>query len=535
MRELRRGDNSHHSTATQHGPPPLIRKSVLVPRTKSPPQALHIILSALALVMSILNNLVSRAHTEVHQDTPRSLVKVSTARARVLCPSCHGENDEQFRHCQWCGRPRPAAQNRAHSGQSALIINEVALAERSSQFMTDAASQASAKSRSATATQFSNFLASRTAGGAAHIEQTQPQDVVDFFCWLDTSGLRRRTVVHARECEAVGTASLSACSTPSGKACAIRYAHESLRTNHLSTLAGVFEKELGVTEVWSDAQRTGNPVHSQLVDQYMAFTRREQKQAGVLVKQAPTMLRSHLRAIVFPLQLRLQRTDCPLEKLLLARDIALFNVAFSTTKRGDELTRTLIQRILRLPNRSGLMFNFQWGKTLRDGSDHLITVPYEEEEVATCPVMAVEQFVAVGRHAGWDMSQGYLFPTISQRDDVLVRGSGPVSAKQMSAILKKYAKQSGEVQAFSMHSFRSGGAVSRALAGESLGTIMQRAYWKNPKTAWRYMRLMEVVAPGSGGEGMVAGVSEAQYRQFNEFPLSDQSKSWAAFGNQPLL
>ena len=54
------------------------------------------------------------------------------------------------------------------------------------------------------------------------------------------------------------------------------------------------------------------------------------------------------------------------------------------------------------------MFNFQWGKTLRDGSDHLITVPYEDSCVATCPVRAVGQFVEVGNHAGWDMSKGHL-------------------------------------------------------------------------------------------------------------------------------
>ena len=86
-----------------------------------------------------------------------------------------------------------------------------------------------------------------------------------------------------------------------------------------------------------------------------------------------------------------------------------------------------------------------------------------------------------------------------------------------------------------MHLFRAGGAISRALAGESLSTIMQRAYWKNPKTAWRYMRLMEVVAPGAGSEGMVEGITEDQYRELNEFPLSEQSRSLAAFGNKPLI
>lgn len=71
-----------------------------------------------------------------------------------------------------------------------------------------------------------------------------------------------------------------------------------------------------------------------------------------------------------------------------------------------------------------------------------------------------------------------------------------------------------ERQAFSLHSFRSGGAVSRALAGDSLSTIMQRAYWKSPKTAWRYMRLMEVIAPGLEGTDKIEGVTEHLHSTF---------------------
>ena len=89
--------------------------------------------------------------------------------------------------------------------------------------------------------------------------------------------------------------------------------------------------------------------------------------------------------------------------------------------------------------------------------------------------------MAVGRHAGWDMSKGYVVTTISQRRETAVRGPEPISAKQMTAILKKYAKEIGEVQAFSMHSFRSGGALSRTLVGESLATNVQKAYWKIPR------------------------------------------------------
>ena len=98
-----------------------------------------------------------------------------------------------------------------------------------------------------------------------------------------------------------------------------------------------------------------NPIRSDLVTQYMTFTREEQKKAGVAVKQAPAVLPSHLHTIVSPLRARLQCTSDPYTRVVLARDLALFTVAFETTKRGDELSRTLIQRILRLPNLRGFL------------------------------------------------------------------------------------------------------------------------------------------------------------------------------------
>ena len=67
-----------------------------------------------------------------------------------------------------------------------------------------------------------------------------------------------------------------------------------------------------------------------------------------------------------------------------ARDLAIFNVAFETTKRGDERRRALIQRILRLLNLSEFFFNLQWGKTIRDAADHLISVAYNHKCLATC-------------------------------------------------------------------------------------------------------------------------------------------------------
>lgn len=100
-----------------------------------------------------------------------------------------------------------------------------------------------------------------------------------------------------------------------------------------------------------------------------------------------------------------------------------------------------------------------------------MTVAYNEKYVATCPVRAVEQFIAVGKHVGWDMTtSGYLFPAIfaaEKKGNMPIRGRDALTAPQMSQSLKEYALEAGEKADLSMHSFRSGGAVSRALARET--------------------------------------------------------------------
>ena len=52
----------------------------------------------------------------------------------------------------------------------------------------------------------------------------------------------------------------------------------------------------------------------------------------------------------------------------------------------------------------------------------------------------------------------------------------------------------------------------RALAGEDPPTVMQRTFWKKPSTAWRYLRLMEVLISGSVRNSTVSRVSPEQYR-----------------------
>ena len=67
---------------------------------------------------------------------------------------------------------------------------------------------------------------------------------------------------------------------------------------------------------------------------------------------------------------------------------------------------------------------------MRDGTDHLMTIEYETKRMTTCPIRAVEQYIAVGAALGWNMTQGYLFPRISRRPNTgtPIRGKTPISA-----------------------------------------------------------------------------------------------------------
>ena len=120
----------------------------------------------------------------------------------------------------------------------------------------------------------------------------------------------------------------------------------------------------------------------------------------MLVKQVPASLDSHLKETITPMRTRMDCTSNTTEKWILTRGKALYHVAFRTTKRGDELSRTLIQRILRLPNESELLFNFHWGNTMRDGADHLLAITYYNQWLAICLVRAVEQCMQIGTAAG---------------------------------------------------------------------------------------------------------------------------------------
>lgn len=205
----------------------------------------------------------------------------------------------------------------------------------------------------------------------------------------------------------------------------------------------------------------------------MVFTREEQKKTGVVVKQAPALLSIHLKEINAYTRTRMHCTSSALKIVVLARDIRIVSVACQTTNGGTSSVAPCFNTSYVYLTRVGSASIYN-EETLRDWADHLLVVAYDNQYLATCPVRAIEQYIRIGSAVGWDIIKGYMFITIMNGKERPAprRGASRLSAAQRMKAMKSYAQAAGVRQEFILHSFRSGGAIAQALAGENLASIM---------------------------------------------------------------
>ena len=129
------------------------------------------------------------------------------------------------------------------------------------------------------------------------------------------------------------------------------------------------------------------------------------------------MLEHTLIDLLSDMRSRVKVTASLTERISLTRDIALFSLAFYSMRRGYDLSFTLGSQILKLPNSRGLIFNFQFGKTLR-ASNEAVVVLADRGFPAICAFRAVTAYISAAQRMGWDLNAGHLFP-------VVTAGSGP--------------------------------------------------------------------------------------------------------------
>ena len=355
---------------------------------------------------------------------------------------------------------------------------------------------------------FREYLAS-SGGVDAHgslltTDTCGPQSVMDYLVSCDVFG---KTVVHrSRDCE--GYLPSRSCDCP-----------RRLAWGTVDSMIGRLRSS------FLDSGRSGqdNPAGHRSVMMLLQDLKSEQLSAGIAPVQAKPLFSRKLRVLSLEM-LKVLRSESmePGTRFAVLRARAMLLLDAHSLKRGSELGQTLVQSVLRMPDDSGMLFNYVWGKTLRSGSAHVFGVlRLQSDAEVMCPIVALDAYVRGAEELGVSLSgpdaRGYLFRP--WRGPGAPVGDTPLSASQLGSDLSYWLSRCNINNGETMHGLRSGGAIEAAIRGSSLSQVMDRAFWRSTKTAAHYMKFWQVLslsvagasAPVSetgGAEGSVLSASE---------------------------
>jgi hypothetical protein len=200
-----------------------------------------------------------------------------------------------------------------------------------------------------------------------------------------------KTWVHASNCPHLGLRTkFQACEKLN---CTLNHAADSCRTGLIQMLRQAFS-DFGFTGPWSPSSRTGNPVNSKLVTDYLRMLQEQQAAAGVTQKQAAILLRDQTHKLVQSMISYLSNPNLPFKDTFdTLRDLAIICLAFSMGTRGDDMGNLLTTQIIDFPNIKGKIFAFQLGKTLRDGSTNAFGILPDKLYPVMCPIRRLDKFL----------------------------------------------------------------------------------------------------------------------------------------------
>ena len=119
---------------------------------------------------------------------------------------------------------------------------------------------------------------------------------------------------------------------------------------------------------------------------------------------------------------------------------------------------------------------------------------------ALCPVRAIEGYVAYARKLGIGLTQGYLFRPTDPKGHVIDK---PLSTAAVEHRFKLYLKEARNDAGETLHSFRSGCALTLAFSGSALADLVTHVGWSSPTTAEYYLKLANVIKAGAPADLLV--------------------------------
>ena len=310
---------------------------------------------------------------------------------------------------------------------------------------------------------------------------------MSFLIWKDSFG---KTRIHRDECRLFGSEREGDCTCP-----------KRLAFGTVDSLIGKLRS------IFLAAGRGGDdsslPAASKLVKEYLVAVRIEQLESRVLPSQADPFFISDLAAVAAHIGSRVNRKDVSSSQLfILTRDKAFFKTLFFAGDRAGDLGRVKTQELLYFPHKKGLLFNHVLTKTLRDGTSNLFSLKRYTRDPSLCPVKAIEIYISVSELLGISLRQGYLFRPTTPSGEVQ---SGPLDSSAAQSRLSTYVQELPMVfgnRRITLHGFRSGCAISLAMSGVDLRTVMDHVGWKTSDTASHYLRMEQVLKSGGAGDSL---------------------------------
>lgn len=397
--------------------------------------------------------------------------------------------------CPWCGKRRRWRERDSRNTKESRVMDQAEQLYAS--LMVEHHAQPHVRHAEALRGELSNYLSAKAKSEA----QTTGEDIAAFLLAKNISG-GGRTAVHDIRCPYLGTDNVTYCD------CEVQLSHRTLE-NYRQKLEASFQRI-------PIAGRQDNPAADWRCKAAIQQLRKRQLLAAVTTKVTRPAWSSTMRDLLENMFCSAQVEPNPQTRAVILHDRAYILDTFRTMVRGSQAGQTLIQKVIWLPNREGLMFGYSWGKTLRDGTEHVFAVRRDSSDPHICLVTAIEDLLIAARAAGWDMTTGYLFRDMHRRGRSDWASAPPMSANKGTTILKQYLRQANIKEDITIHSCRAGGALYRHFQGEDIEDIMYQAYWKSPQTAAHYMQVMRI-AGVIGHEPL----GEEEYRATNELPLQE--------------
>lgn len=305
----------------------------------------------------------------------------------------------------------------------------------------------------------------------------------EILIWFLISGdSTARTIVHQQDCAALGSPNpaLTTCHDPR---CAKRTSGTTLRTK-TKQLSKAF-KDAGLVSDWNPQLRTGNPIKSQPVREYIRLANAEQSAARVEVRQAPLFneqIFHHLVATVLQRAATLRTRGSLLEAANTLVDALFYAYMWYTGSRAQDALRTLASdlRSLHDPTDSGVVsawdLRLALSKTRRDPTA-TFHATLANDFTAYHPIYIWTLLCSVLEDLGVGPPRGPLFRQFTEDHHGAYVFGSVLSTGQAATRLSQWLAAAGLPTCISLHSFHGSHAAHRLANGDSRQAIVNDMDW----------------------------------------------------------